>query len=100
MAPSRRARRLDNATESVLTEQDPEKRLIRVAVYAQNGFVMLRFENYCAQPVELGPDGCRARAATAAMPKKRPRRRDPRRHRDPALGERVVHPAGTAAAKE
>ena len=25
---------LDNATESVLTEQDPEKRLIRVAVYA------------------------------------------------------------------
>ena len=48
---------LDNTTESVLTEQDPEKRLIRVAVYAQNGFVMLRFENYCAQPVELGPDG-------------------------------------------
>ena len=48
---------LDNATESVLTEQDPEKRLIRVAVYAQNGFVMMRFENYCAQPVELGPDG-------------------------------------------
>ena len=48
---------LDNATESVLTEQDPEKRLIRVAVYAQNGFVMLQFENYCAQPVELGPDG-------------------------------------------
>lgn len=48
---------LDNATESVLTEQDPEKRLIRVAVYAQNGFVMLRFENYCAQPVELGADG-------------------------------------------
>ena len=48
---------LDNATESVLTEQDPEKRLIRVAVYAQNGFVMLRFENYCAQEVELGADG-------------------------------------------
>ena len=48
---------LDNATESVLTEQDPEKRLICVAVYAQNGSVMLRFENYCAQPVELGPDG-------------------------------------------
>ena len=48
---------LDNATESVLTEPDREKRLIRVAIYAQNGFVMLRFENYCAQPVELGPDG-------------------------------------------
>ena len=48
---------LDNATESVLTETDPEKRLIRVAIYAQNGFVMLRFENYCAEPVELGADG-------------------------------------------
>ncbi len=34
-----------------------KKRLIRVAVYAQNGFVMLRFENYCAQEVELGADG-------------------------------------------
>lgn len=48
---------LDNATESVETEPDHEKRLIRVAVYAQNGFVMLRFENYCAQEVELGADG-------------------------------------------
>ena len=54
---------LDNATESVLTEQDPEKRLIRVAVYAQNGFVMLRFENYCTQPVELGPDGLPRRSS-------------------------------------
>ena len=54
---------LDNATESVLTEQDPEKRLIRVAIYAQNGFVMLRFENYCADPVELGPDGLPARSS-------------------------------------
>ena len=53
---------LDNATESVLTEPDPEKRLIRVAVYAQNGFVMLRFENYCAAPVELGADGLPARS--------------------------------------
>ena len=48
---------LDNATESVLTEPDPEKRLIRAAIYAQNGFVMLRFENYCAQEVEQGADG-------------------------------------------
>lgn len=31
---------LDNATESVSAEPDPEKRLIRVAIYAQNGFVM------------------------------------------------------------
>ena len=54
---------LDNATESVLTEPDPEKRLIRAAIYAQNGFVMLRFENYCADPVELGPDGLPARSS-------------------------------------
>ena len=48
---------LDNAIESVLTEPDPEKRLLRVAIYNQSGCVMLRFENYCAQPVELGADG-------------------------------------------
>lgn len=48
---------LDNAIESVLAEPDPEKRLLRVAIYNQNGFVMLRFENYCAEPVELGADG-------------------------------------------
>ena len=54
---------LDNATESVLTEQDPEKRLIRVAIYAQNGFVMLRFENYCTKPVELAPDGLPSRSS-------------------------------------
>ena len=28
-----------------------------MAVYDQSGCVMLRFENYCAQPVELGADG-------------------------------------------
>lgn len=54
---------LDNATESVSAEPDPEKRLIRVAIYAQNGFVMLRFENYCAQEVELGADGLPRRNA-------------------------------------
>lgn len=54
---------LDNATESVAAEPDPEKKLIRVAIYAQNGFVMPRFENYCAQPVELGPDGLPLRSA-------------------------------------
>ena len=54
---------LDNATESVAAEPDPEKKLIRVAIYAQNGFVMLRFENYCAQPVELGSDGLPLRSA-------------------------------------
>lgn len=48
---------LDNATESVQTLADPEKRLIRAAIYAQHGFVMLRFENYCETPVPLDADG-------------------------------------------
>ena len=77
---------LDNATESVLTEPDSEKRLIRAAIYAQNGFVMLRFENYCADPVELGPDGLPARSSHGGYDLKR-YRRGPRRHADPALGE-------------
>lgn len=54
---------LDNAIESCAAEPGPEKRLIRTAVYVQNGFVMFRFENYCAEPVELGPDGLPARSA-------------------------------------
>ena len=53
---------LDNAMESLSAEPDPEKRLLRVAIYAQSGFVMLRFENYCAAPVELAPDGLPARS--------------------------------------
>ncbi len=48
---------LDNATENVETIPDTEKRLIRTAVYAQNGFVMLRFENYCETPPALDRDG-------------------------------------------
>ena len=54
---------LDNAIESCAAEPDPEKRLIRTAVYVQNGFMMFRFENYCAQPVELGADGLPAQSA-------------------------------------
>ncbi|WP_294499501.1 ATP-binding protein [uncultured Gemmiger sp.] len=48
---------LDNATESVQRLPDTEKRLIRVAIFAQHGFVMLRFENYCEEAVPMGPDG-------------------------------------------
>ena len=48
---------LDNATESVQTLDDTEKRLIRAAIFAQHGFVMLRFENYCETPVPLDADG-------------------------------------------
>ena len=54
---------LDNAVESLTAEPDPEKRLLRVAIYAQSGCVMLRFENYCAAPVALGPDGLPVRSA-------------------------------------
>lgn len=54
---------LDNAIESYAAEQDPEKRLIRTAVYAQNGFVLFRVENYCQKPVELGADGLPLRSA-------------------------------------
>jgi len=54
---------LDNAIESLAKEPDPEKRLLRVAIYAQSGFVMLRFENYCETPVEIGPDGLPVRSA-------------------------------------
>ena len=54
---------LDNAIESCAVEPDPEKRLIRTAVYVQNGFLMLRVENFCARPVELGPDGLPTRSA-------------------------------------
>lgn len=54
---------LDNAIAAVRAEQDPEKRLIRTAVYAQNGFVLFRVENYCQKPVELGADGLPLRSA-------------------------------------
>nr|WP_255698323.1 ATP-binding protein [Tessaracoccus sp. ZS01] len=37
---------LDNAIESVLRLPDPEQRLIRVAVFNQARFVVLKFENY------------------------------------------------------
>jgi hypothetical protein len=37
---------LDNAIEGVLTTEDPEKRLIRVALYSQNKFILICIENY------------------------------------------------------
>jgi sensor histidine kinase regulating citrate/malate metabolism len=37
---------LDNAIESVKELADSEKRLIRLAVFSQNDFLMLRIENY------------------------------------------------------
>lgn len=44
---------LDNAIESVLKLQDKEKRLIRMAVYAQNNFLMIRVENYFESTLQM-----------------------------------------------
>lgn len=44
---------LDNALESVQKLQDPQQRLIRVAIYTQNSLLMIRVDNYCASPLSL-----------------------------------------------
>lgn len=44
---------LDNAIESVSKLADTEKRLIRVALYMQHDFVMIRFENYFESELKL-----------------------------------------------
>lgn len=44
---------LDNAIESVLTLRDDERRLIQVAVYAKDSFVVMRFENYFEGSLEF-----------------------------------------------
>ncbi|NEG89515.1 ATP-binding protein [Bifidobacterium aerophilum] len=48
---------IDNAIESVAKQQDPNKRVIQVSAYADNGFLMIRFRNYCDVPVTIGDDG-------------------------------------------
>ena len=48
---------LDNAIAAVRAEPDPEKRLIKVAVYSQGGFAMLRFEHYTETVPALDADG-------------------------------------------
>lgn len=42
---------LDNGIESVEKVKDLEKRLIRVAVFSKNNFLMMRFENYFEQEI-------------------------------------------------
>lgn len=37
---------MDNALEAVREVPDPERKLVRIAIYRQEGFVLLRFENY------------------------------------------------------
>ena len=48
---------LDHAIAAVRAEPDPEKRLIKVAVYSQGGFAMLRFEHYTEAAPALDADG-------------------------------------------
>lgn len=44
---------LDNAIESVLKLPDKERRLIRIAIYTQNNFLMIRVENYFESDLQL-----------------------------------------------
>lgn len=44
---------LDNAIESVLQLDDSKKRLIHLALYAQNNFAIIRFENYFENKIRL-----------------------------------------------
>lgn len=81
---------LDNAIAAVRAEPDPEKRLVKVAVYSQGGFAMLRFEHYTETAPALEADGLPA----GDRPEKRPHRRPAaRRQHDAALGKQLVHPA-------
>ena len=44
---------LDNAIESVEKLEDIQKRLIRLAVYTQNDFLMIRVENYYENDLQI-----------------------------------------------
>ena len=48
---------LDNAIAAARAQPDPEKRLVKVAVYSQGGFAMLRFEHYTETAPALDADG-------------------------------------------
>ena len=42
---------IDNCIESVKKIEDKQKRIIRVAVFSKNGFLMMRFENYYEEDI-------------------------------------------------
>jgi thiamine pyrophosphokinase len=44
---------LDNAIESVMKLETPEKRVIQLALYSQNDFIMILFENYNESEIRL-----------------------------------------------
>ena len=46
---------IDNAIEYEMTLDDPEKRLIKVTVYPENRFLLVRIENYCEEKVLESP---------------------------------------------
>lgn len=48
---------LENAIESVEKLHDFKKRMIKVAVYKQHSFLMMRFENYFEDMISFTPDG-------------------------------------------
>ncbi len=48
---------LDNAIESVERLMDFEKRMIKLAVYKQHSFLMMRFENYFEDTISFNEDG-------------------------------------------
>ncbi|MDR1218450.1 MAG: GHKL domain-containing protein [Treponema sp.] len=47
---------LDNAIEGVLKMEDYEKRLIRMALYSQHNFILIRCENYFENEITLEND--------------------------------------------
>ena len=48
---------LDNAIENVIKVGDIDKRLIRVGLYAQNSFLIMRFENYYEGELRINENG-------------------------------------------
>ncbi|MGI6392105.1 MAG: GHKL domain-containing protein [Candidatus Izemoplasmatales bacterium] len=44
---------IDNAIESVLKIDDKEKRLIKIATYAENELLLIRFENFYLNPLQI-----------------------------------------------
>jgi hypothetical protein len=44
---------LDNAIENMETIEDPDKRLIKIAVFSQNQLLLIRFENYFVHPLNF-----------------------------------------------
>lgn len=44
---------LDNAIESVMRQEDEDKRIIQVSVRQERGFLIIGVRNYCDRPVEL-----------------------------------------------